>query len=274
MIVQISAYIASLLVLCGTIWKLSEKLESVSSIEARNDLAKWLTTVQPGEWFESISLRFSKIFDSIFGDQHLHWKCFLRSSIASLVGVAIALLIWIALRPHQLFESFEEHGIGFVLGIYFGFSVVTNFIPDYVSLLETRFAINYLKTNKAANVVGILVLDLIITIIIASTPVLFIEYLAEEDMYASAISMSTFTEGKANLGIFFYSTFFTSIWLWLFVFSSYLLRVSPALNKAMSGMRYNLNINEKPFLSLAVISIVLIVLIYIFSLLLLMACNA
>lgn len=261
--VQISAFLASWLMLCGAIWKLSEKLESVSSVEAKESLTTWLSIVQPGQWLEKLSERFTNAFDSIFGEKHFSWKCFRRSSFASIIAVAITICIWIAIRPNQLQESFDKFGTGFIVGFYFGISIITNSIPDYLSLLETRVAINYLKTNSKFNVSLILILDFLATILIASIPIILIEILADKNMFLSAIKLSTFAEGKVNLGIFFYSTFFTSIWLWLFLFSGFILRMSPLINTAMSGARHSLNIQEKPFLSIATISIVLLSLVYV-----------
>ena len=41
-------------------------------------------------------------FDRIFTDEHVSWKCFLRSCIASLAAVFLVSLVWAVLRPDEL----------------------------------------------------------------------------------------------------------------------------------------------------------------------------
>ena len=55
----------------------------------KEEIALWLMGAQTEQnWSRS----FVWLFDAVFGDRHLSWRCFLRSAIASLIAVV---LIWI-----------------------------------------------------------------------------------------------------------------------------------------------------------------------------------
>ena len=65
-------------------------------------------------------------------------------------------------------------------------------------------------------------------------------------------------EQRSGLGVFFYSTFFTSVWLWLFALSQLLIRflskVEP-LRKFFFG--YLLPVEERPFRSIGIVAAVI-----------------
>ena len=56
------------------------------------------------------------------------------------------------------------------------------------------------------------------------------------------------------IGIFFYSTFFTSIWLWLFGLSQLVFTVAGRTGPLLRFVKYVLPIDEKPFRSLGIIA--------------------
>ena len=55
----------------------------------KDEIALWLMGAQSEEnWSRS----FTSLFDAVFGERHLSWRCFLRSTVASLIAVV---LIWL-----------------------------------------------------------------------------------------------------------------------------------------------------------------------------------
>ena len=72
------------------------------------------------------------------------------------------------------------------------------------------------------------------------------------------------------LGVYFYSTFFTSIWVWLYALSGFLVKL---LRRVFGGITFLkervFNIEEKPLRSLGYVSVLIVTLIYIVTPLLL-----
>ena len=68
--------------------------------------------------------------------------------------------------------------------------------------------------------------------------------------------------GPPTLGIYFYSTFFTSVWLWLYLLAGMSFKFVYFLGKGLDCIRHVLNIDEKPFGSLGVVATVFITVIY------------
>ena len=64
----------------------------------------------------------------------------------------------------------------------------------------------------------------------------------------------------ANLymGIFVYSTFFTSIWVWLYFLSSYLLKLLHLFRPIKSFMKEELNATKRPFTSIAWMAVAIV----------------
>jgi hypothetical protein len=63
-------------------------------------------------------------------------------------------------------------------------------------------------------------------------------------------------------GIFFYSTFFTSVWVWLYAVAGGLLRLASYLGLVLRGLRGILDIQNKPLRSIGMVSNLLITLVY------------
>lgn len=59
-------------------------------------------------------------------------------------------------------------------------------------------------------------------------------------------------------GIFFYSTFFTSVWVWLYVVSGFALRMTESIRTNVSRAKAVLDIDDKPLRSIGFVSNILI----------------
>jgi len=125
----------------------AESLQDVGDAAARNstnktvrqNITEWLTTPQA-----TVAWRHSwiRIFDSLLGEKHLSWKCFRRSCVASLCAVGVLWLLWMILRPSRPPLFLDQSGsIAGILGVVFDFAILVNLLPDYLSLLETRWLI-------------------------------------------------------------------------------------------------------------------------------------
>ena len=97
----------------------------------KDEIALWLMGAHTDEtWARS----FTALFDAVFGSRHLSLNCFVRSTIASLVAVAIIWLMMGNLGALGL-RIRSELSLGSVLVL----ALAVNVAADYLSLLETRF---------------------------------------------------------------------------------------------------------------------------------------
>lgn len=203
---------------------------------------------------------FNKAFDRIFGYKHLSNQCFLKSSLASLIVVIVMLISWSFLYPTSLMATIIDEPKFFV--VFFILVTILNFIPDYVSLFQTRLILNYIEHAGIRWLSVLLVLDLIITgLIFAFGLVIFIILTrGSVDLYFSLLSdMIQFRclGNRPPLGILFYSTFFTSVWLYLFLAASISVKFLHSMGRIGNWIMTIIEVEKKPFQSMGLIIIIL-----------------
>lgn len=182
--------------------------------DRKADIAFWLSGRRTQE---SWSRSFTALFDGLFGDRHLSFKCFFRSAIASLIAVV---LIWSLMGSAgtlgERFQATQTLGAVLLLGLFI------NVLADYVSLLETRFLLGRMPKPFIAQL-GVLFLDLLIT---AGIIWVFIFAYINSPLHEG--ELETFAEilGVFSIfSVFFYSTFLTSFWTWAYIGSTWLMRL-------------------------------------------------
>ena len=255
--------------------------------EFKEDVSLRLLCAEPPDSNSSWPDLFIRLFDRIFkrrqktnGKQLLEWRLFvswrtfLLSILASIIAVIIVGSIRLAVDP-MLFESiFHEYDS---LNILVGMITITfvalflNVIPDYVSILGTRYLLHWLSGRSSAwRLSGLLALDAAASAIIFLLLGGFILWMAliligydnrgsllggYLELIANYKTIMWFEKGDTNLfGIFFYSTFFTSVWLWLFGLSHLAITLASRTGPLLRVVRYVLPIDEKPFRSLGIIA--------------------
>ena len=146
------------------VWSLFDKAEKVVTSQTRCDVSRWLRQVDPVNTTEHWPRTFIAIFDSVFGEHHLSWRCIWRSCAASLIGVAILTLVWASFHPDEafyFFATFDVAGGLLILGLW---AVMFNLVPDYLSLLETRYVLRWMGPKPSAlRVCALLAFDVIAT---------------------------------------------------------------------------------------------------------------
>jgi hypothetical protein len=69
-------------------------------------------------------------------------------------------------------------------------------------------------------------------------------------------------EGQLSWGIFFYSTYFTSVWVWLYVLSGFVVILGRYLGLGFGFLKRIFDIDNKPIRSLGYVSILLVTVVY------------
>ncbi len=294
-------WLGGLLGIAGAVWGIffaaertipddeqAESLQDVGDAAARNsthrtvrqDIAEWLTTPQATVAWRHTWIR---IFDSLLGKEHLSWQCFRRSCVASLCAVGVLWLLWMILRPSRPPLFLDQSGsIAGILGVVFGFAILVNLIPDYLSLLETRWLIGLLRGSHSTTLTWVLLLiDVVVTgMIFYAVALLWFTlsglFVDEELSFKAAVrealeyempiqrlaNFETF-EGPP-VSIFFYSTFVTSFWLWLYALSGALVRSEEAVGGLVRWLRNHglIDTKKKPIQALGLISALIVAALY------------
>lgn len=318
-------YLASWLSVTGGVWALFDRAETVATEEAKQAVTRWLRNLDPAGPLARWPATFAVVFDRVFGARHLSWRCFGRSCVASVASVAIVTGLWVALRRAEAVTFITRDLSG---SLVFGLvvvllSLVLNTLPDYLSLLKTRYVIRWMTTRPslgrtAAGLVldGLLTTTLAAGVIVgvasrvgltapglppavgaAESPRAFLvqrvlpltaerglPVITQVDVYFPAAPLETTAARLAReghpaaapaptarpaapprivvsgipWGIFFYSTFFTAVWVWLYAGAGGLLRLAAALGFTLHRLCGVLDIERKPLRSLGMVCIVLI----------------
>jgi len=152
---------------------------------------------------------FTNMFDSIFGIRYLSLRFFLGSAVASLTTVVFLYLILIYANVIDPDYGRIEGPISFFEMLLLG--AILNIVPDYISLVETRWLLDRFKrcTSTRAHI-ALLIFDLIFTGSIKYVAILMFQFVKG----STAVSPIELMAGFEVLSVFFFATFATSVWLW------------------------------------------------------------
>lgn len=259
------AYIATVGTTVALIWFLFEKAEETINPDVKKEISTWLLSLHERELPVRWITNFSTVFDSVFGEKHFTWKCFTRSSIASICAMIIMQLFWIFYDPEAAKAFFNKDNLSIFVVVQVILFITINIIPDYFSLLETRTILRWMPDNQLS-VITLLLIDLLFTTLIAllslvATYSAYIIYVGGEIKIIdivyikdSAIQFKPFITSGYTPGVFFYTTFLTSIWIWLYIISGIIIKGSVALGSGWFTFVRVFDISDKPIRSLGFVS--------------------
>jgi len=181
----------------------------------------------------------------------------------------MVLVLWTAIEPQQLRELMDSGCFTTQFAIAFPILGACNFPVDYVSLLETRFAIAWLgKRSTVLGIITVLLLDLAVTCGIAVFAMQFLWHLnfpfplgLRDSLYILCLPGTDCD--ILPYGIWFYAAFFTSVWVWLYAASGLIVRLAQRMDIWSDCLRRLLDIDRKPFQSIGVVAIMLVTLLFI-----------
>src|ERR1039458_8161067 len=274
-------------VLAGIVWKFFERVESVLNDNTKLEIAAWLLGVKVGKKVEAWPDTFANIFDRVFGARHLSWRCFWRSCTASVASVCIVLCLMCTKMPladdAAILKLVLFSGLQSVAPL-----LVVNCVPDYLSLLETRFMLNLMRSHATTIFRALLVLiDFSITLIIAVVAASFATLIRYSGIVIQAVLQSNAPHKLEiirlvlpALGRQFLTTrwiafnivvlaplsitpaFFTSIWLWLYAGSGFLLKAARRFDIGFEWFNRHFDIEKKPLQSIGLVAGALVAVVY------------
>jgi hypothetical protein len=250
----------------------SKEVEEKLTDDTKLQIAIWLVGVNTTRTVENWPVTFTKMFDRMFGRQHVTWKCFWRSCIASYSALFVSGIVGAFLTKYNLFKHLviaPEFLVTALLG---------NVFTDYISLLQTRTFLALMNRSSKSHIyVILLVLDALITYSIAciglalSSSAIMIYILWHYNTLAdrsiilpylrtvwrvidvAVLSGALFKSLQMNT-MFIAPAFFTSIWLWLYAGSGFLLRTARHFDLGFMWFSGKFDIEQKPLQSIGLVA--------------------
>jgi len=253
--------------------------EKAMSQEARAAVSDWLLQEsfvnRPSDWPET----FIDLFDAVFTEDHFSWACFWRSAVVSVTGaIVISGVLWmlgVFSRETFIMSNISENtrpSFNIQIALTLVSAVIYNSIFDYLSLFETRKVLSYTESHSYDNQLIIILLDLFLTLLIIYFGMLFIIYSInvylipsrayaifkiEEilDLLYSPLRAiySVYPMGDSLPTALIYSTFITSVWVWTYVLSGYVIRLVYPFVEGVSFLKDSLDIRGRPVHSMGVL---------------------
>ena len=275
------AYAASWAAIIAGVYLLFEKGEDVLTHETKAAVRNWIRKFYlirgPNNW----SCMFLLMFDGLFGSRLLSVRRMVNSCVASLMSVVCMTILWSSLRPDEALSFFREDTLLSQLLYIVSMAVILNLIPDYLSLAETRVILVLIsKSRSISHSILYLVMDLILTLFIFLLGYLWLlSYIFINLILGWGAGISDFlditlvellyslrewiTLSSPPIGVFFYSTFITSIWIYIYILSAFIAYlVTKILPKAHSIIGL-FDIDNKPIRSLGYVSILIVTCIFV-----------
>lgn len=264
--------ITAALVLSGAVWKYFERVETALKEKTRRDIAEWLR--QGEKTAESLTAKaqnwpttFAKIFDQVFGEKHLTWRCFGRSCLVSLFGVALMFVLWGFVHPDQFVDYFRSNPhpiVEFILPF-----VIVSVVPDYISLLKSRLLIRIMGNATALVVAFLILLDFAVALSIAIGGYLLYDYAfisaqhrIDDLRILHVVPTLKSRHGMAPLSAILYPAFFTTVWVTLYGLSGLLLKFTKRIGGWLSWFNKCFDIENKPLQSIGLIAGPLVAAVY------------
>lgn len=193
------------------------------------------------------------VFDGLFCEQHFSWRCLLRSCLASLISVAVCILIMLSVvgfdsliyiyrnSSSSFGQRIQNFGFSFSTSEYLfwvlAIPLVMNLLADYLALYKTRRLLSWMRRQKTvwSACSGFLIdqagtylcffLGLLVTTLVVIVGLLGVGFVWEAiqetegaipSMGGHLLHLLAAMNQPVVMIPCVMSTFFSSFWLWLF----------------------------------------------------------
>ena len=257
-------------------WKFFERVEAVLNEDTKLEMSIWLKGVCAAEKTQGWPETFVKVFDRLFGKKHWSIRCFGRSCIASLVTFAVMIIIvgsLAGLEPLSMYSRMQP-------GLRSAGPLVAVLI-DYIALLSTRLILSRMILTIRPFIWALwMAADASVTVFLGYVamaswaPVVVIgldndrreAFKVASELFAYYVIHPIWTIPPLRFGIFqsglFYSTLFTSTWLYLYAGSGLLLKAARRFDIGFQWFNRHADIEKKPLQSIGLVAGALVSLVY------------
>ncbi len=164
--------------------KFFKELGDVLSVDTNREITRWLKTkvLETGLLAEEAATwprTFTSILDRVFGERKWSWKALWRSGVATIscIVVSSAVLSVLSKPARDKFESLipaVASPIMLLIAVLIALPVllmiftITNIIPDYLSLLKTRMAVERCGRAKSGKIRALVIVsDILGSLVVA-----------------------------------------------------------------------------------------------------------
>jgi hypothetical protein len=236
--------------------------------DTRLKIALWLLDAKTAPAVEPWPATFAKVFDRVFGEKHLSWKCFLRSCASSLILATVTATYTFGFQWRAVFLDLH-----YLLPTFF----LAAALPDYISLLESRYVLSIAIRKKSQwLILVVLMLDFICTLYIALAAAFLMGRIgalfsgagdwADTGGMLGVVVLSPLSTAKlylsSGVAYAFVPAFFTSIWLWLYAGAGFLLKGARRFDWLVNWMNAHMDIENKPLHSIGLVAGAIMALVY------------
>ena len=258
-------------------------------------LAKWLTSKLTRDSSDKWPTIVVETFDHIFGKKMHSIRFFGVSMYMSLLFAFVLLLVWSVLYPNQFIYYIEAPWYSPLVWLLLLLSIV-NFCPDYLSNCQSRYILGKLAASRGRTIdyVRWLTIDLFLTALLSLFVITVMTFWVESsigspeqidyqisdgdtcilcdllvlsatthqfrhDLSLGPVQVAPLGSMSPPYGIFFYTTFLTSIWIWLYSLSGVLvrhLRIPCRLRSLVSSV---LDVKEYPIASIGFVAALVVI---------------
>jgi hypothetical protein len=270
----ILVYIASWFGMMGGVWALFDRAEKVVEPKVKEKISNWMLNAEV-TIDERWPATFGAFSDKIFGRKLVSIRSFSISALFSIVSVLLNSAIIYNFRHTSFLPlTVEPNIIVFFIFIFMG-TLFFNFLQDFLSVMQTRYLLrSFIHNSTFTRQWLFLFLDFFLTSAVCYASILALLLLnipSSSDsfldmFYYSPIALFDVISAKGALAWtapFVYSTYLTSVWIWIYVLSGVVLRLIRKFNWTLGITRKFLNIEEKPLQSIGFISMLIVTVVYI-----------
>jgi hypothetical protein len=282
--------IAAGAVLAGIVWKFFERVEALLTDRTKLEIAVWLVGVKTAGTLQYWQITFAKLFVRLYGNSHFTLRCFTASTVISLLVYLICVPLSVSLGSLELFmhgrSTVHPRITPFITIVTFMFCFSILF--DYISLFKTRLLLS-ISAHAGSTFIRscILLSDAVITWVFVSIVFVVLTAAILKVIMGHSITIA-FHEGlwellrrptmplkgqvvfglvsygfpdethvKASMDvapIVTYPAFFTSIWLWLYAGSGFLLRAARRFDVGFAWFNSKVDIERKPLSAIGLVA--------------------
>ncbi len=211
--------------------------------ELKSKLTQWLNGTYEDTW----TAQFGRLFDTVFGEKHFSWQRLYRSAVASVLSVIFLYVLFAHVLGVMGERSFGALPFWQVLLL----GTAINIIPDYLSLIETRWVLHRFERVRSFPLqIVLLLVDLVFTAAIIFGAIYLYALIFVEGRPPSWVELVALF---SPLAVLFYSTFLTSVWAWLNCLSTWFIRLFTKL-----GLRRVLDVKADPVKQIALVGSVFV----------------
>lgn len=277
---NIFEFLSSIASLIGLIAAIFALLDQITTQYTKQQVQNWLLSfwVQAEDVSQNLNNDWSNIFitsfDAFFGKEIISWRRVKGAWAISTGSVITLTLLWWVLRPAEfdlLLDKTKHDITGLFTGVLFT-AYILNLVPDYFSAIQTRWLMGLMSKTKSLLYRSLILLtDIVLTgavfyILFVLFLLFFVEISGLSKEIRSIWDVLTYTNpieafwflvdngplltshspGNPSIGIFLYSTYFSTLWLLvLFAISLLLMQIRLVLGFNAKFLAYVVESIEK-----------------------------